>query len=91
MDNLNKEKSCAITTFTQGMPQDHFTISYTCKQRVKEEASNLLSYTKGGKRGYHEGSMFKAIKGVLGKFKGVMPPELPKKLPLRKEKITRLG
>ncbi|RVX00151.1 hypothetical protein CK203_026595 [Vitis vinifera] len=76
--------------FLQKVRQDPYVIRYASKEGVKEGRGDLPRHPKGRKDDGSGEPMPKEIKGVLDEFKDVMPPELPKRLPPRREEDHKI-
>ena len=87
---LEEEKPCVVPTITEGSPKTPMLLAMQVKKGLKREEVAYLATLKEVK---DEGSgepMPKEIEGVLDEFKDVMLPELPKRLPPRREEDHRI-
>nr|CAN64786.1 hypothetical protein VITISV_014071 [Vitis vinifera] len=87
---LEEEKSCMVPTVTEGTLKTPMLSAMQVKNGLKREEVTYLATLKEEK---DEGSgepMPKEIEGVLDEFKDVMPPELPKRLPPKREEDHKI-
>ncbi|RVW14268.1 hypothetical protein CK203_095362 [Vitis vinifera] len=88
---LEEEKPCMVPTATKGTPKTPMLSTMQVKKGLKRKEVTYLATLKEERDNGSGEPMPKEIEGVLDEFKDVMPPELPKKLPLRERNTTRLS
>ncbi|RVW50369.1 RNA-directed DNA polymerase-like [Vitis vinifera] len=87
---LEEEKPCMVPTVTEGTPKTPMLSAMQVKKGLKREEVTYLATLKEEKDDGSGEPMPKEIKGVLDEFKDVMPPELPKRLPPRREEDHKI-
>ena len=87
---LKEEKPCMVPTITEGTLKTPMLSAMQVKKGLKKkEVTYLVTLNEERDDGSGE-LMPKEIEGVLDEFKDVMPPELPKRLPPRKEEDHKI-
>ena len=87
---LEEEKPCTVPTVTEGTLKTLMLSVMQVRKGLKRKEATYLATLKE-ERDYGSGEpMPKEIEGVLDEFKDVMPPELPKRLPPRREEDHRI-
>ncbi|RVW49003.1 hypothetical protein CK203_081013 [Vitis vinifera] len=86
---LEEEKPCMVPTVTEGTLKTPMLLAMQVKKGLKREEVTYLA-TEGRKDDGSGEPMPKEIEGVLDEFKDVMPPELPKRLPPRREEDHKI-
>ena len=87
---LKEEKSCMVPTVTEGSHKTPMLSAMQVKKGLKRKEVIYLATLKEEKDDRLGEPMLKEIKGVLDEFKDVMPPELPKRLPSRREEEHKI-
>ena len=87
---LEEEKPCMVPTVTEGTPKTPMLSAMQVKKGLKRKEVAYLATLKEEGDDRSEEPMPKEIEGVLEEFKDVMPPELPKRLPLRREEDHKI-
>ena len=87
---LEEEKPCMVPTATKGTPKTPMLSTMQVKKGLKRKEVTYLATLKEERDNGSGEPMPKEIEGVLDEFKDVMPPELPKKLPLRREEYHKI-
>ena len=85
-----EEKSCMVPTVTKGTPKTPMLSAMQVKKGLKKKKVTYLTTLKKKRDDGSGEPMPKEIEGVLDEFKDVMPPELPKRLPLIREKYHKI-
>ena len=88
---LEEEKPCMVPTVTEGTPKTPMLSAMQIKKGLKRKEVTYLTTLKEERDDGSDEPMPKEIEGVLDEFKDVMPPELPKRLPPRREETIRLS
>ncbi|RVW27175.1 Retrovirus-related Pol polyprotein from transposon 17.6 [Vitis vinifera] len=86
---LEEEKPCMVPTVTEGTLKTPMLSAMQVKKGLKREEVTYLATLKEEKDD-GSGEPIKEIEGVLDEFKDVMPPELPKRLPPRREEDHKI-
>ena len=87
---LEEEKPCMVPTVTEGTPKTPMLSAMQIKKGLKRKEVTYLTTLKEERDDGSEEPMPKEIEGVLDEFKDVMPPELPKRLPPRREEDHKI-
>nr|CAN67852.1 hypothetical protein VITISV_020215 [Vitis vinifera] len=87
---LEEEKSCMVPTVTKGTLKIPMLSATQVKKGLKRKEVTYLATLKEEKDDGSGEPMPKEIKGVLDEFKDMMPPELPKRLPPRREEDHKI-
>ena len=87
---LKEEKPCMVPTGTEGTPKTPMLSTIQVKKGLKREEVTYLATLKEERNDGSGEPMPKEIKGVLDEFKDVMPLELPKRLPPRREEDHKI-
>ena len=87
---LEEEKPCMVLTVIEGMPKTLMLLAMQVKKGLKKKEVTYLATLKEERDDGSKGPMPKEIEGVLDEFKDVMSPELPKRLPPRREKDHKI-
>ncbi|RVW96014.1 RNA-directed DNA polymerase-like [Vitis vinifera] len=87
---LEEEKSCMVHTVTEGTLKTPMLSAMQVKKGLKRKKVTYLATLKEERDDGSGEPMPKEIKGVLDEFKDVMPPELPKRLPPRREEDHKI-
>ncbi|RVX07653.1 hypothetical protein CK203_021959 [Vitis vinifera] len=87
---LEEEKPCMVPTVTEGTLKTPMLSAMQVKKGLKRKEVTYLATLKEERDDGSGEPMPKEIKGVLDEFKDVMPPELPKRLPLRREEDHKI-
>ncbi|RVX03349.1 hypothetical protein CK203_019916 [Vitis vinifera] len=87
---LEEEKPCMVPTVTEGTLKTPMLSAMQVKKGLKREEVTYLATLKEEKDDGSGEPMPKEIEGVLDEFKDVMPPELPKRLPPRREEDHKI-
>ncbi|RVW80178.1 hypothetical protein CK203_054121 [Vitis vinifera] len=87
---LEEEKPCMVPTVTEGTLKTPMLSAMQVKKGLKRKEVTYLATLKKERDGGSGEPMPKEIEGVLDEFKDVMPPELPKRLPLRREEYHKI-
>ncbi|RVW46127.1 hypothetical protein CK203_076184 [Vitis vinifera] len=81
---LEEEKPCMVPTVTKGTLKTSMLSAMQVKKGLKRKKVTYLATLKEEKDDGLREHMPKEIEGVLDEFQDVMPPELPKRLSLRR-------
>ncbi|RVW16210.1 Transposon Ty3-I Gag-Pol polyprotein [Vitis vinifera] len=87
---LEEEKPCMVPTVTEGTLKTPMLSAMQVKKGLKRKEVTYLATLKEERDDGSGEPMPKEIKGVLDEFKDVMPPELPKRLPPRREEDHKI-
>ncbi|RVX18884.1 hypothetical protein CK203_006867 [Vitis vinifera] len=87
---LEEEKPCMVPTVTEGTLKTPMLSAMQVKKGLKREEVTYLATLKEEKDDGSGEPIPKEIEGVLDEFKDVMPPELPKRLPPRREEDHKI-
>ncbi|RVW63224.1 hypothetical protein CK203_058976 [Vitis vinifera] len=87
---LEDEKSCMVPTVIEGTLKTPMLSAMQVKKGLKREEVTYLATLKEERDNGSREPMPKEIEGVLDEFKDVMPPELPKRLPPRREEDHKI-
>ena len=88
---LEEEKLCMVVpTVTESTPKTSMLSAMQVKKRLKRKEVTYLATLKEERDDGSREPMPKEIKGVLDEFKDVMPPELPKRIPPRREEDHKI-
>ena len=87
---LEEEKPCMVPTVTEGSPKTPMISAMQVKKGLKRKGVTYLATVEEEKDDGSGEPMPKEIKGVLDEFKDVMPPELLKRLPPRREEDHKI-
>ena len=87
---LKEENPCMVPTVTEGTLKIPMLSAMQAKKGLKRKEVTYLATLKEENDKKSGEPMPKEIEGVLDEFKDVMPLELPKRLPPRKEEDHRI-
>ena len=87
---LEEEKPCMVPTVIEGTLKTPILSAMQVKKGLKKEEVTYLATLKKERNDGSGEPMPKAIEEVLDEFKDVMPPELPKRLPPRREEDHKI-
>ena len=87
---LKEKKPCIIPIITEGLPKTPMLSTMKVKKWLKMKEVTYLATLKEEKKDGSGDPMLKEIKAVLNKFKDMLPPELPKRLPPRREEDYKI-
>ena len=90
MTILEEEKPCMVLAVTKVSPKTPVVLAMQVKNGLKKKKVTYLAIFKKRKDDGSGKPMPKEIEGVLDEFKDVMPPELPKRLPPRKDEDHKI-
>nr|CAN80593.1 hypothetical protein VITISV_040475 [Vitis vinifera] len=87
---LEEEKSCMVPTITESTLKTPMLSTMQVKKGLKRKEVTYLATLKEERDDGLREPMPKEIEGVLDEFKDVMSPELPKRLPPRREEDHKI-
>ena len=87
---LEEEKPCMVPTITEGSPKTPMLLAMQVKKGLKRKEVTYLATLKEENDKKSGEPMPKEIERVLDEFKDVMLPELPKRLPPRREEDHKI-
>lgn len=87
---LEEKTSCVVPTVTENTPKAPLLSVMQVKKGLKKRELTYLATLKEDKEAATRDLMPKAIERVLDKFNDVMPFELPKRLPPRKDEDHKI-
>ncbi|KAL6321527.1 hypothetical protein AAG906_021722 [Vitis piasezkii] len=87
---LEEEKPCMVPTVIEGTPKTPMLSAMQVKKGLKKKEVTYLATLKEERDDGSGEPMPKEIERVLGEFKYVMPLELPKRLPPRREEDHKI-
>ncbi|RVW13292.1 hypothetical protein CK203_103430 [Vitis vinifera] len=88
---LEKEKPCMVPTVIKGSPKTPMLSAIQVKKGLNRKEVTYLATLKEERDDGSGEPIPKEIEGVLDKFMEVMPPELPKRLPSRRDEDHKIG
>ena len=87
---LEEEAPCIVPTITENKAKTPMLSAMQLEKGLKKNEVTYLAALKEDPIDHMEDYMPMEVKKVLDEFKEVMPPELPKKLPPRREEYHKI-